>query len=125
DYIRAICFMNAKQPISAIEALKEELRFFTNNQSAARLRKKLAAKHQGPCSIEDREFSEIFNIVRPYTMLGEARLFSLFNLAKYVCQQDIPGNFVECGVAAGGSSALLAGVMMRYSQRPRRLFCFD
>ena len=58
-------------------------------------------------------------------MLGEARLYSLFRLAKDVCVQDVPGNFVECGVAAGGSSALLAAVIDRYSQQPRRLFCFD
>ena len=125
DYLRALCFVNEKQPIGAIEALKEELRYFADNQPAAQLLKELAAKHQAQCSIEDREFQEILNIVRPYTMVEEARLYSLFSLAKYVCAQDIRGNFVECGVAAGGSSALLAWVMARYSQQPRRLFCFD
>ena len=84
DYLRALCFMNEQQSIDAIEALKEELRFFADNQPAAQLLEKLAAKHYAPCSIKDREFREIFNIVRPYTMLGEARLYSLFSLAKYV-----------------------------------------
>jgi hypothetical protein len=125
DYLRALCFVNQKQPIAAIEALKEELRFFADNQPAAQLLEKLAAKHQAQCSIKDREFREIFNIIRPYTMLSEARLYSLFSLAKYVCAQEVPGNFVECGVAAGGSSALLAAVIARYSRQPRRLFCFD
>ena len=125
DYLRALCFVNEEEPIAAIEALKEELRYFADNQAAAQLLEKLAAKHQSQCSIKDREFQEIFNIVRPYTMVGEARLYSLFSLAKYVCAQDVRGNFVECGVAAGGSSALLAGIIARYSQRPRRLFCFD
>jgi macrocin-O-methyltransferase TylF-like protien len=125
DYLRALCFMNEQRPIDAIEALKEELRFFADNQPAVQLLEKLAAKHHAQCSIKDREFREVFNIVRPYTMLGDARLFSLFSLAKYVCAQDVHGNFVECGVAAGGSSALLAWVIARYSQQPRRLFCFD
>jgi hypothetical protein len=125
DYLRALCFVNEQQPIAAIEALKEELRFFPDNQPAAQLLERLVAEHYTPCSIEDPEFCEIFNIVRPYTMLGEARLYSLFSLAKYVCFQDVYGNFVECGVAAGGSSALLAGVIARYSRQPRRLFCFD
>ena len=125
DYLRALCFVNEQRPIDAIEALKEELRFFADNQLAAQLLEKLATKHQVQCSIRNREFREIFNIVRPYTMLGEARLYSLFSLAKYVCAQDVRGNFVECGVAAGGSSALLASVIARYSQQPRRLFCFD
>jgi Macrocin-O-methyltransferase (TylF) len=125
DYLRALCFVNEQQPLAAIEALKEELRFFPDNQPAARLLERLVAEHYTPCSIEDPEFREIFNIVRRYTMLGEARLYSLFSLAKYVCFQDVYGNFVECGVAAGGSSALLAGVITRYSQQARRLFCFD
>jgi hypothetical protein len=125
DYLRALCFVNEQQPIAAIEALKEELRFFPDNQPAAQLLERLVAEYYTPCSIDDTEFREIFNIVRPYTMLGEARLYSLFSLAKYVCAQDVRGNFVECGVAAGGSSALLAGVIARYSQQPRRLFCFD
>ena len=125
DYLRALCFLNKSEPFSAIEALKEELRFFPNNQPAARLLKKLAKKYQGPCSSKNPEFSEIFNIVRPYTMLSEARLHSLFDLAKYVCLQDVPGNFVECGVAAGGSSGLLGAVMVRHGRRPRQLFCFD
>jgi Macrocin-O-methyltransferase (TylF) len=125
DYLRALCFVKEQQPMAAIEALKEELRFFSDNQPAAQLLERLVAKHCTPCSIEDPEFREIFKIVRPYTMLGEARLYSLFSLAKYVCFQDVYGNFVECGVAAGGSSAMLAGVIARYSQQPRRLFCFD
>jgi len=125
DYLRALSFMSEEQPLDAIEALKEELRFFADNQPAAQLLEKLAAEHYAQCSIKDHEFREIFNIIRPYTMLGEARLYSLFSLAKYVCAQDVRGNFVECGVAAGGSSALLAGVMARYSRQPRRLFCFD
>jgi hypothetical protein len=125
DYLRALCFVNKGEPIQAIEALKEELRFFADNQPAARLLQKLAAKHQTQCSVQDREFREILNIVRPYTMVEEARLYSLFSLAKYVCAQDVRGNFVECGVAAGGSSALLAAVIARYSQQPRRLYCFD
>ena len=125
DYLRALCFLNKSDPFSAIEALKEELRFFPSNQPAARLLKKFTAKYQSPCSSKDPEFREIFNIVRPYTMLSEARLHSLFDLAKQICLQDVPGNFVECGVAAGGSSALLGAVMVRHSRQPRKLFCFD
>ena len=64
-------------------------------------------------------------MIRGYTMVGEPRLRSLYALAKAVCGEDLPGNFVECGVAAGGSSALLAAVIGRHSRRPRRLFSFD
>ncbi|ETR65561.1 MAG: macrocin-O-methyltransferase [Candidatus Magnetoglobus multicellularis str. Araruama] len=67
----------------------------------------------------------LVSTVQNYTMLSEPRLFSLFSLAKSVCLKDIPGNFVECGVAAGGASGLLSAVIKRYSKRPRLLYAFD
>jgi tetratricopeptide (TPR) repeat protein len=71
------------------------------------------------------EFQEILSVIRPYTLLSEARLFSLYSLAKQICLDDIPGNFVECGSYKGGSAALLAVVIKRYSLRPRLLYAFD
>ena len=124
DYLRAICFMEENQRDAAIEVLKEELRFFPDNTLAAASLKDLRADN--PLSGSgDKEFQALLGIVRPYTMVGEARLLSLFTLARQVCQEDLPGHFVECGVAAGGSSGLLAAVVARYSRRPRQLFSFD
>jgi len=71
------------------------------------------------------EFQQLFSAVRPYTMLSEARLFSLYSRAKQICLDDIPGNFVECGTWKGGSAALLAFVSKHYSLRPRLLYAFD
>ncbi|ERT04472.1 glycosyl transferases group 1 family protein [Lyngbya aestuarii BL J] len=71
------------------------------------------------------EFREILKIVRPYTLLSEERLFSLYSLAKQVCLEDIPGNFVECGAYKGGASALIAAIIKRYTLRPRLLYAFD
>lgn len=71
------------------------------------------------------EFQYILNIIKPYTSVPEEKLFSLFNFAKEICIGDLPGNFVECGVSAGGSSALLAYVIKNYSRRPRILFACD
>jgi predicted O-linked N-acetylglucosamine transferase (SPINDLY family)/glycogen synthase/predicted O-methyltransferase YrrM len=71
------------------------------------------------------EFRELLNAVRPYTLLSEARLFSLYSLAKQVCLDDIPGNFVECGTYKGGATALLASVIQRYTSRPRLVYAFD
>lgn len=79
---------------------------------------------QFPPEVAD-EFLELVKAIRPFTLLGEARLFSLYSLAKKVCLEDIPGNFVECGSCKGGSAALLASVIKRYSRRPRLLYAFD
>ena len=71
------------------------------------------------------EFKEILSVIKPYTLLSEARLFSLYSLARQICLDDIPGNFVECGSYKGGSAALLAVVIERYSLRPRVVYAFD
>jgi hypothetical protein len=75
--------------------------------------------------INDSEFNNILKIIKPYTLLSSQRLYSLFDLARHVCDSDMPGNFVECGVAAGGSTALLAYMIKSRSKRPRKIYAFD
>src|SRR5271166_2578243 len=125
DYLRALCFVARKETLAAIEALKEELRYFPENHEAGKMLADLLTQNSAESQIEDTEFLQILEVIRPYTMVGEGRLHSLFRLAKRVCEEDLPGNFVECGVGAGGSSALLATVIARHSKRPRKLFAFD
>lgn len=71
------------------------------------------------------EFKELVNQVRPFTLLSEMRLYSLYTATKQICLEDLPGNFVECGAFKGGASAMMAAVIQRYTQRPRKLFAFD
>lgn len=125
DYLRALCFDARKESLAAIEALKEELRYFPENQQASEMLADLLRRNRVESQTKDAEFLQILDVIRPYTMVGEVRLLSLYRLAKRVCEEDLPGNFVECGVAAGGSSALLATVIARHSKRSRKLFCFD
>lgn len=72
-----------------------------------------------------QEFQTLVAAVRPYTLLSEERLFSLYALTKHICLEDLPGNFVECGTFKGGATALMASVIQRYSQRPRKLYACD
>lgn len=129
DYLRAICFLRMDQPDAAREALREELRYFPDNEQAKNLMTQILERHPQmkmiSGSVGDSEFQELLKMIRPYTMSSEQRLFSLFSLAKRVCSEGIPGNFIECGVAAGGSTALLAAAIKRYSRHPRWLYAFD
>jgi hypothetical protein len=115
------------QQMAAKQALLEELRFFPGNEQAKEMLKPFEGNESqvSPHFDFDKEFQQLLATIRPYSMLGDLRLYSLFQLTKFICQNDIPGNFVECGVAAGGSSALLAYVIKTYSKRPRTLFSFD
>lgn len=71
------------------------------------------------------EFQNWLQVVRPYTFLSEARLLSLYRLTKEICLADLPGNIVECGTCKGGSAALIAATIARYSRRPRKVYAFD
>jgi SAM-dependent methyltransferase/predicted O-methyltransferase YrrM len=127
DLLRARCFMEKGKPMDAIEALREELRWFPENQAARTMMGRLQAQALSPVALDgcDNEFRQVLKVIRPYTMLSDQRLCSLYRLARQVCENNVCGNFVECGVAAGGSSALLAWVIKRYSRHPRKLFAFD
>ena len=125
DYLRAACLMHLGKPFDAREALREELHYFPGNESAQKLLDEVLKHAPDTHRIEDSEFQELHQLVRPHTMMPEARLYMLYRLAREICTRDLPGNFVECGVARGGSTAMLGLVIKRYSSRPRHLFSFD
>jgi hypothetical protein len=125
DTLRAACFLRQQRVAEALEALKEELRLFPDNREAAALLQELETKQAAPPLPQDPEFRELFVAVRSHTMLGVERLFSLFTYARELCVEDRVGAVVECGVAGGGSAALLAGVVARHSKRPRKVFACD
>ena len=127
DLLRSRCFLKMDQPEAAIEALREEIRWFPTNREAGEmldhLQKQILPNPKFKSG--DNDFDRVLELIRPYTMLSEQRLYSLYRMARQVCENNLQGNFVECGVAAGGSSALLAWVIRKFSRHPRRLFSFD
>ncbi|MEZ4701589.1 MAG: TylF/MycF/NovP-related O-methyltransferase [Rhodothermales bacterium] len=125
DYLRAACLLHLGKPFDAREALREELHHFPDNANAKVLLDQVLKSVPDVSHIDDAEFKELLALIRPHTMVPEARLYSLYTQAKRICQEDLPGNFVECGVARGGSTALLGLVIQRYSRRPRHHFAFD
>ncbi len=129
DYFRAACLLHLGRPIDAREALREELHYFPGNVHAAKLLEELLQKLPDAATIADPEFEELYPRIRPHTMLPEARLYSLFTLAKRACVENRPGHFVECGVARGGTTLMLGLIIEKYSEkgnkRPRHHFAFD
>lgn len=126
DFLRAIAFAGMARPMDALEAAKEGLHNFPNDSNCKRLysvlQSRLSERHE---ATTDPEFLVVYNIIKSYTMLGQSRLYSLYSLAKQVCDANLPGDFVECGVAGGGASALLGHVIKKHSQRARRVYSCD
>lgn len=125
DYLRAVAFIRMDRPVDARMAVLEELQYYPDNAEAKALLNDIERQQPLHTTAGSDEFRQILSVIRPYTMLSDERLHALYTQAKQLCEANIPGNFVECGVARGGSSALLAYMVKRYSRQPRRVYCFD
>jgi hypothetical protein len=63
--------------------------------------------------------------VRAYSMTSPERLYCLMRAVEYVCENQIPGSIVECGVWKGGSMMAAALTLTRIGVSDRDLFLFD
>ncbi len=135
DFLRAICFLNKNDPLHARQALLEELRCHPTNTDArdllSRVHDKLEPVLALPKVICEREplFAMFYDGVRDHTMLDWTRLLGLFLAAKRICEDGTLGDFVECGVAGGGATILLALAVAHFSAASgtplRRVFACD
>jgi O-methyltransferase len=72
------------------------------------------------------EALEIIRIAAKYTMCSLERLFTLYNLTKYLETKKISGDFVECGVWKGGSVGVMAFVNNTYNKTgDRKIWMYD
>jgi len=126
DLLRAKIRLKQDRRVEAREMLKEELRLFPEN-TEARMLYSTESHDMATLRVDGRvdEFADVLRAINPYTMLSKERLDALYKGAKDICESDVSGSFVECGVSAGGSSALLAWVVKKYSRQPRVVYCFD
>jgi predicted O-methyltransferase YrrM len=75
-------------------------------------------------SLSPSEFALLYRQVRSHTMCSVARLNGLYQALRYVVQEDVAGDVVECGCARGGSAALMALTLRQLGSR-RKLWLFD
>ncbi len=126
DQLRGFAFLYLGRFLEAVEALKEELRWFPNNKNAHdALHSLLQQNGHISITLDDTEFHKLYPQISLYTMVGIERLQSLFSHAKDICQKGLTGNFVECGVAGGGTSGLLAWILKQHDTTGRKLFACD
>ena len=67
----------------------------------------------------DSVFCELFGKSREYTMTSKEVMYSLYEAVRYVCERNIEGDFVECGVWRGGSALLAALAFSHFSSSAR------
>jgi hypothetical protein len=120
DEARAGCALSLGDFNSAREMAKEALRWFPDSDSAKRIIETCRAHIQEP---QSRSSDPMIERVRDATMLGPDRLGALRRGVREI-SGSIPGCVVECGVAGGGSLALLAAALAELGDS-RELHGFD
>jgi O-methyltransferase len=73
----------------------------------------------------DAHTAEIVRKVMPFTMTSAARVLALCEAVRYIVDNRIPGDIVECGVWRGGSMMAVAHSLLDVDERMPTLYLFD
>jgi Macrocin-O-methyltransferase (TylF). len=71
------------------------------------------------------EMNDIYSLCSAFTMTSKARMFALYKSIEYIIKNNIPGDFVECGVWRGGSSMLIAYTLQKFGVTDRNIWLYD
>ncbi len=77
---------------------------------------------------EDKAYADLLTKIGAYTMTiqsGAGATYNLFKSVKYIVQNRIRGDIVECGVWRGGSMMLMAYALQYFNDRTRSLYLYD
>jgi hypothetical protein len=73
----------------------------------------------------EKEFQELYSFCAPFTMTSIERMYSLYNSIKYIINNNIDGDIVECGIWRGGSAMLIAKYLKIKNIRNRKIYLYD
>lgn len=123
DCDRAIIFEAMKQPFAARQSIAEALRINPKHARALQLRQDIFPAWQ-PAQSSLVE-SPDGNIHESDTLLSKARLDSLKALTNDILSSRVQGDFIECGVAGGGSLTVIARELAKQPDPSRRCIGLD
>lgn len=78
-----------------------------------------------PVVDKDIRFSKIYDACKKYTMTSKERMYALYKSVEYIIKNNIPGDFVECGVWRGGSTMLIAYTLLELNVTNRKIYLYD
>lgn len=67
----------------------------------------------------------LINSVRKFTLTPPERMYSLHHAIRYLVQNGIEGDIVECGVWRGGSMMVAAKTLLQLGDTSRQLWLYD
>ena len=80
---------------------------------------------QIPVDMKEAAFEKLYNLCKPFTMTSTERMYSLYKAVNYIVENNIPGDFVECGVWKGGSALLIAQMLSDKNIVDRKVILYD
>lgn len=91
--------------------------------------KKIGKLLLGKNDLEEKSLSphfiSLYKVCQPYTMTSRERMLALYDAVNYVLDNNIKGDFVECGVWKGGSSLLMALILKERNCTDRKIYMYD
>lgn len=73
----------------------------------------------------DESTVRIFRSIQEFTMTSPERINELVEAVKYVVDNKIEGDFVECGVWRGGSTMAIAHKLLELGQKDKEIYLYD
>jgi len=73
----------------------------------------------------EKEFLEIWEKAKQYTMISVERGYNIFKSVEYIVKNNIPGDFVECGVWKGGACMIMAKSLLNLGKQDRKIVLYD
>ncbi len=70
-------------------------------------------------------FRELYQACSPYTMTSVERMYAVYKAAEHVVRNNIPGDFVECGVWRGGCAMMAALTFQKFGDTRRNIYLYD
>ena len=92
-----------------------------------KVKNKLKGKNNSSYAYSDMEpaFMKICEFCKPYTMTTIERMYAIFKAVQYITENNIEGDFVECGVWRGGSSMMIAKALIHFGVSDRKIYLYD
>jgi O-methyltransferase len=73
----------------------------------------------------DEVFLVLYEKVKNYTLVEIERCYALYKSVKYILDNNIKGDFVDCGVWKGGSCMLVAYMLKAAGVNDRKIYLYD
>ncbi len=68
---------------------------------------------------------EIIKLVQPYTMTSPKRIVALIDSVRYIVENRLQGDLVECGVWRGGSTMAALYTLLKLGDTERTFYLYD